>query len=275
MLKKILLPTDYSTYAKNSLSYATALAEKTGAELLILHSYTGPIAPNINMPVGEYSRLVESERVGEIQRLLMEFVESFLEEFDKKHIPVSYKVIDDTPQSAIRKTIKEEGCDLVVMGTKGASGMEETFLGSITADIIESVKTPVLVVPRGARYDGLKNVVYATDFDIDDVMAVDRLMPLLKLFGAEIHCLHVNRKKNSDAPLKDQYLFAPLDKIDFEVVRDKSVKKGIDNYLNTHDTDLLVMLTHRRNFLERLFHRSKTRRMSFHSTVPLLVLKGI
>jgi len=279
----ILVPTDFSDYAKNALNYAVELARKTGAELLIHHCFVPPAAPGGNYLA--YKKLLEVEEQTS-QREMTAFVEHLKGETyeDGTHLNVKTLITKGTPVEEISEVAKTEGVALVVMGTLGASGIEEVFLGSNTASVIQEVRCPVMAVPEKATFSGFQSMVYASVQDAEDEHVLALLSDLSELFGGNVEYLHISKdvvkfmdeKKQLEA-LEKKYENLPFDKIKFKlVIRDDedTTEEALMQHLKQKRADLLVMLTHRRNFFQRLFHRSLTQKMAYHSEVPLLILKS-
>ena len=273
-MKTILLPVDFSRYSANSLEFACAIAAKTGAKIILHHSFPSAANPFINTPPADYMQRYEEEQ----KEKIAERLDAFIREYEHYlcGCPLEYSIVKGTPVEAILENAKTLKADLIVMGTKGLDAVEEIFMGSVTAEVTEKAECPVMTIPRNAKFNGFRKVVYATDFDLDDVIILDFLQRLAGLFRSEIECLHVStsEKETEEKKMQERFIFAPLDHIRLNIVKDKSFEKGIDQFIEKHETDLLVMLKQRRSFFERLFTQSKTKKMALHSTVPLLVLKA-
>ncbi len=272
-MNTILVPVDFSRYSANSLEFACAIAAKTGAKIILHHSFASAATPFINTPPADYLQRYEEEQKSKITEKLDNFVREYA------HFlcgcPIEYSVVKGTPADSILNTAAVLKPEIIVMGTKGHDAVEEIFMGGVTAEVTEKADCPIMTVPRNAKFKGFNKVVYATDFDLDDVIILDFLQRLAKLFRSEIACLHVStsEKTSEEKKMQERFIFAPLDNIRLNIVKDKTFDKGVDQFIEKHETDLLVMLKQKRNFFERLFTMSKSQKMALHSTVPLLILK--
>lgn len=167
--------------------------------------------------------------------------------------------------------------DLIIMGTKGASGLKKVLLGSNTNAVISNLDIPVIAVPEHARFDNMKHIVYASDF-----LAIDKEMEILirfaQPFKSSIHILHIvstNSKKKIDSlaiknKLIEKHNYAP---ISIHISVNENVQEAIDEYVADIKADLLAMFTHKPSFFEKLFGESVTREMAFQNWIPLLTIK--
>jgi nucleotide-binding universal stress UspA family protein len=272
MINNILVPTDFSKPALNALHYALGLCKKANAALHIIH---------IN-----HVALVDASMPAETYQLFVnEIEESAKENFEKlenevlKASGVNYKThtrygfVGDE----ICRFAEEHNMDLVVMGTTGASGLAEILIGSNAATVVSKSQVPVLVVPPNTPFKDLNKIVYATDYNEPEFPAVTRLIYYAELFDCELHIIHVktdyDRYFNSENNFfKKNKANITYPKLIFKDLPEGDVLSTINNYVNANNADLLVMAKHNRNFFDRLFHRSLSKKMAYHTTLPLLIL---
>lgn len=272
MIKSILVPTDFSDCADNALRYAVGMAKKLKARIVLLHSFEMPHMPSGSFTATDKIRTIENERRS---KMLQEAIEAYASlEYDDG-TPVLFKsiVTFNDVERDVKNISEDENIDLIVMGTKGASGIEKVFLGSVTVDAAEAVDVPLLAVPFDADFNGIENIVYATDFDQNDDKVVRYLLDFAEVFEAKVESLHIEKNHNSDIDADSEFKIAPFDKVQLRTVWDSSRVHGLDHYLDKYPVDILVMLTHERSFFEKLYKRSLTNQMAFHSSKPLLILK--
>jgi nucleotide-binding universal stress UspA family protein len=170
--------------------------------------------------------------------------------------------------------VKNEKIDYVVMGTKGATGLKETFLGSNTGSVITEVNAYVISVPEDSEYEGIKNIVFTTRFNEEDKKALKKVLELAKIFGAKVHCLYVKNKKTNvnDVIIQDWKFLFKGENIEFHILENEDVKQTILNFTKSYEIDLLAMLNYKRGFFEELFRQSLTQKLSYHLQVPLLAI---
>jgi nucleotide-binding universal stress UspA family protein len=174
----------------------------------------------------------------------------------------------------IKEIAEAENIDLIVMGTHGASGLKEVFLGSNTGFVITQVPTTLLCVPIEAKYDKIKHICFTTLFKDEDKKALLEVLTIAKKFHAKVKCLTVktsNSKLTYESIEKWQSDFKK-EAVEFFVIPNDNIKKTINDFLVQQEIDVLAMLTHKRNLIEELFTQSLTQKLSFQSKTPILVL---
>ncbi|TAH21439.1 MAG: universal stress protein [Cytophagales bacterium] len=283
-MKKILVPIDFSNYSKNALEYAIVLAKKINATVTVFHSFYFTTAPEYSTLASYINTAIEQEQK-RYEEQTREFLKNYEnEEYDdgSGKIKIDSIVKLGLPSEDIAKVAKEHNFQLIVMGTKGATGLDRLIFGSITANIIEDsdVKCPVLAVPKGAVLRGIKHILFGMDYEEDDVPVIDDLLEFAGYFDAKVTCLHVNMDEEqipSDRLekeiLEDTYWFTPYNKIKFELMKSESTKSGLARYIKENAIDLAAVMPRKRSFLESLFHKSVSNNIASYAGVPVLVIK--
>ena len=281
-MQKILVPVDFSAPSEAALHYAVHFAQIIGAEIVLLHVACAPLpsATNYHIHVG-----LLKEEIEKGQKKLDEYLSQYA---DLDYLDGSGKLkITPVLESkngiipSIENISKEYNAFLVVMGTHGMTRAEEILLGSITADVIASEKTPaVLAIPSNSKFTPWERIVYAANFSKKDEKVIDILLELASYFSnARVDYLHISNEKEHMEDidklhyLKTTFKQVPVSMLDFRFRENDDLDEGIDDYLDDYETSVLVMLTHHRSFFESLWHRSKAKEISFHTDIPLLVLK--
>ncbi len=281
-MQKILVPVDFSEPSEAALNYALEFAQVIGAEIILLHVACAPLpsATNYHLHVGLLKEEIEKGKA-RLEQYIHRFSElNYLDGTGKLKItPVLESETGIIP--SIEKVAKNYNAFLVVMGTHGVTRAEEILLGSVTADIISSKETPaVLAIPTNSKFSAWERIVYAADFSDKDEKVIEVLLELASYFkSAKVDYLHISNEKEHIEDisrlhhLKASFKKIPVSMLDFRFRENDDLDEGIDDYLDDYQTSVLVMLTHHRNFFESLWHRSKAKEISFHTDIPLLVLK--
>lgn len=268
-MKKLICPSDFSTPSLNALTYAMGLADRLKAELIVLHA----VHP---VPVVDHSFLdlpdnpVEDARKEALQALANAGIAT-----DAFQLEVRQGLASDL----IVSYAKETEADLVVMGTKGASGIKEIILGSVASSVINRSEIPVLVVPEEAHNPDISTIVFAADFKKEDKTVAHQLLTFAKAFDAEICALHFLEAEEDERDFDDREewrlaypeLFK-YKKIRYESIRTREIVSGIDAYTQKINADVLTMMPRKRSFFEKVFHRSVTRQLACHTHIPLLAI---
>lgn len=275
-MKKLLFPTDFSDTAANAFHYAVNLAEALQAELFILHTFRTPL--DYHIPADMIEQMAEDEEKT-VNRILHKLIENYKAEHPNTQINMIPLAVQGFTSEIIVKTAKMQDVDFIVMGTKGASGLEKIILGSMAATVIEEATCPVLAIPAEAQFSPFKQLIYASDFSPHDFESIRQLQNFAGLFDAKIHCIHVSDDENyfvddvSFDLMRDSYLKAypnSTDKVDFHVLLGKDLEDGLTDAIDTYQAGLIAMTTSKKTFLERLFSGSDTKEMAYHSKIPLL-----
>lgn len=187
--------------------------------------------------------------------------------------------------SRLTKMLGEEAfmnSDLVVMGTKGAGTALRQLRGSNTYDVVKDSPKPVLVVPAKAKFRPLRHILFCADFDPIEMM--ENLNPLKTLalrFDAEVRIAHVKISRGKPSferryeSRRQAAFFGEEVRHAFKIIRHRTVSEGLQYYIDLKkDNDLIVMVKREHGFLEDLFMKNHTRKMVFHSDLPLLVVSG-
>jgi len=160
------------------------------------------------------------------------------------------------------------------MGTHGATGVQKVLVGTNAAAMIQDSPVPVIIVPRDATFHGFKKVAYATDMEnVNEELST--VCQFVKPFNGSINVLHVvpeDVKSDIDPKQTKTNLIAKMkyDKITFHIAENNNVAEALDNFMIDKKVDILVMFTHKLTFFEKLFSRSVTRKIAFHSHLPML-----
>jgi nucleotide-binding universal stress UspA family protein len=143
-IRKILVPTDFSAHADEAFRVAHALARMIGAEVILFHIAQPPAV------VSEGGRLLAGPGKGEAANLWDRF--QHLQPADPK-VRVEHEVIvADRPSAGdILDMLDKQGCDLIVMGTHGASWLKQRLFGSVTEEVVRRAHCPVMVVKAPAH----------------------------------------------------------------------------------------------------------------------------
>jgi nucleotide-binding universal stress UspA family protein len=281
-IQKILVPVDFSATSKVALDYAVAIAKGLGSQVVVYHSVT-PMA-DISLAVGNAAWEQETEKIlATLTKRAEEFISPYQTiSYEHKNSMVEISTLIRVGYIANDvEALTSSGYDLVVLGTKGVSGFDEIVFGSVAGNVAEVAKCPVLIIPQGASFEGINNLVYATDFDKKDTLVIDELLQFAESLHADkITCLHINTNPENIAEnltrlihIEEQYWFTPIHKLQFELVSGESVLKTLYKYLEEQKPNIIAVLRKDRSFVENIFHQSISKKLAYHSKTPVLILK--
>jgi nucleotide-binding universal stress UspA family protein len=277
-MKKILVPTDFSEIAANAYRFAQRLVAEGGGEIILMHAHH---------PSFDYANPYLDIPAQEFQHVKQDLMNNFVEENTNKgagedgSAVVTLPKIDMKLGFAAEEIIRaSEEVSLIVMGTTGEGNLFEKAFGSVSTSVASHAHCPVLLIPGKCACEGFSNIVYASSNEAADKVMASQLTNLIKSAPATVHFLHVNKDENAgeDYRIQQAAFEKTLDgqtpgiRFNSVSIRCDDIQKGIVQYAEDIKADLVVTATTHRSFLERLFHKSVTREVVFHTTIPLMVL---
>lgn len=287
--KKILIPIDFSDYSMKACELGMNYAHAIGAEVMLMHAYFTPFFPSA-IPMGDTFtyKVNEEESIQCILKRVQADIENICTRIDRKmksgelpKVKYDYVLREGLPEEEIIAYSKEYRPTLIVMGTRGKSQKDMDLIGSVTGEVIEVNKVPVLAIPENVPFKDIahaKNIAFATSFNQRDLIAFDAFMELIKEYHLHIHLFNISTSKNEwneirltgiREYLKKQY---PDAQISYTVLADGDLLLAIEKFVRDEQIDMIALSTYRRNILARMFNPSIARKMLFHTDTPLLVM---
>lgn len=275
-MKRILLPTDFSENAYNAIDYALNLFKEEECSFYLLHVFSPSIYyqerefyDNRKMPLDDANQMDSLRQLNELQELILKKFKN------PKHIFVPHSTLGFLVDE-IGTMIEKEEIDLVIMGTKGATGAKEVLLGTNTVDVIKKVECPVIAVPSNSVFKIPGNILFPTDYEID--YRKEQLTELLNIanqYNSAIHILHVGGSADlSEQQVANKLKLQKIVKGNFLFydISNGSTIQGIHEFQARNPMDFLIMIQNKHTFLERLFMKSIVRKMGFTITIPFMVI---
>lgn len=274
-MKKILFPTDFSEVATNAFVHALEFAKIVQGELILLHTFELPIYDNQFFPEN-YNVIFDSLQLSQFDMFKDEIpkLHAIAEERNLDHIKMSHRLMDGSLLYNIKKAIKEEKIDFIVMGTSGATGWEAFFLGTNTGNVLTAVDVPVLSVPLEAKFKKIETIGFTTRYRAKDKKALKDVLKIAKKMNAKVRCLYVktNNSDVSDATIKHWEEEFESEPIQFSIIPSDNVQDTILDFVLFKDIDVLAMLTYKRNFFVELFKPGLTQKFSNRLDIPVLAM---
>ena len=289
-LKKILIPVDYSDSSRLACKYAAKIACKLSAEVKFFHAYFTPSLDMIELSgTAQIQSHLRDEVASDLESSEKNNAEEFLKEVEKSFaecksikIPISYEVKPGAPEDEISAYCEEYHPDMVIMGTHG-KGSANTIMGSVTESMIRKLKCPVMAIPEHYQFEGsmnLKSLMYVTEFDESDFASIKKLMNLTAPLNLNIYCLHIGEEEGEwdrvkmDG-LKEYFRKAyGRSKVNCGFVSGKNLIENINGLVQSEKINILSLTSRRRNIIEKLFRENLTKKLFYHSNIPLLVFHG-
>lgn len=273
-MKKFLVPTDFSEQAYNAVKAATIIAKKSKAEIILLHI--------LDLPQQGSDSINRGTPIPEVM-FFKNAAEKKLEELAKSEIfegiRVSSSLILDRTSLGVTKSAENNDVDLIVMGSHGASGVKEYFVGSNTEKVVRNSDIPVLVIKGEVDKFEIKDFVFASDFSDGMKDSFKKALKFNKLLGANFHLLMVNTPNNFKPThvaeeILDEFLQdTTKEEYDLSIYNDMNIEKGIINFSKKIDADLIGIATHGRTGLAHFFNGSISEDLVNHSPTSVITFK--
>jgi len=280
-MKTILVPVDYSETAKNAAYYALSMAKQLEASKIILYNAFQPPVPADPIGIttdGNFSTigLYNVEGLSESNRVHLANLRKEISDTYDSGIVIEAFSEYNTLRDGIIDICKSQDVIMIVMGISDADGLTETLIGSNSLDIAKHTTTPVIIVPHGATYKPIQQVLFTCDYkNVSKTVPVALLKNILTATGAHLHILHVDADAETRehlqqaAILKDLLQDVPAD---YHALEHADFKETVNQFAAQHNIDLIVAIPKKHNFFEGLFHHSHTKTLAFHSHIPLLLI---
>lgn len=274
-MKNVILPTDFSDNAWKAMSYAAQLFHNVPCNFILLNTFSIPhsyaevgVMPNVE-PVREDSE-------SGLQKLLVQFKE--LDHADNSTFRTVAKFASLVDAVSEIEDESDGDCT-VVMGTKGANGLGETFLGTMTSHILNNVKSPVICVPNAAELSAPKHLMLALDSEgVDKMDDILLLVDIANQHQAEVKVVNVpvGEEEILGEDSAEQYIVDHyLKKIphSFHTLQGNYKEDLLTQFAERNKVDLIALIRRDKGFWKNLFHQSLTKSMTFYCDMPLLILR--
>jgi len=276
-MKKILLPTDFSDNSWNAIKYALQLFKDQECNFVLLNTYT-PIIYQFEyiQPSSAQFGLVDTLKEAS-QKGLDELQKNILSEFNNpKHVFTKISSFNSLT-TEIDDLYKNNIMDIIVMGTKGASGVTGVLFGSNTIHVIKNAKCPVMAIPSDFSFETPHEILFPTDYEIE--YQAKHLKPIIDIAQnhiSRVNIMHVYTGNDlTEAQQKNKSILETSIKNVahlFHDIKNQNVPEAITNFQLKARINLLVMINNKHSFFENLFFKSTINQIGFHLNIPFLVI---
>lgn len=277
-MRRILLPTDFSLNSWNALKYCLEFFKNDKCTFYLLHVNPIPPYSGAGSSVRTSTTILRESMLKESKAQLKTLLEQVKEYSDNNnHLFVTTAVYDYFVES-VKREVQDKKIDLIVMGTKGASGLKRVTLGSNTGDVITKVKCPLMAVPENATYKIPKEIAFPTDYHIAyDIKVLDTLIEMVEMNDATLRIVHISKKGEdlSEEQLENKdFLHDYLRGIEhsFHSLTSNRLETAIQCFVESRDIDIVAMVAKNLNFYQRILFKPKVEEISYHTDIPFLVL---
>lgn len=277
-MKNILIPTDFSDNAWNALVYGISFFKKTHCTFHIVHvnaintNASGEAAMYVSPEILESTILAESrEQLKDLSHRIEQLPLNVKHEF---HIKAIYGFLTDQ----LKDLVKKKNIDLIIMGTKGASGLKSVSIGSNTGNVITKVPCTLMAVPEDATYEKIEEIGFPSDLNLAyNVRILDTIKDIILLKKSALRLLYVSSKGEelnaNQIKIKNLLLdYYKETECTFHEVTGKHIDESVQCFTESRNLDMLIMVAKNLNFLERILFRPTVEKISYHTKVPFLVI---
>lgn len=273
-MKRILVPTDFSEHAKYASKVAAQIARKNNAEIYLLNL--------LDLPSHMNDAVNNGVNIPEVMLYLAKTKERLAELTEENYFEGLTVHTDARLERAFEGIVtysKEKNADLIVMGSHGASGFQEMFIGSNTEKVVRASDIPVIIIKSEMDDFKIENFVFASDFSNEIKKPFLKLVEFANLFEAKLDLVMINTpnsfKTNSVAENIMQNFVSgfSLNNYSLNIYNDMNVEKGIINYSNKTNADLIGIATHGRTGLAHFFNGSVSEDLVNHAIKPVITFR--
>lgn len=276
-MKYILVPTDFSPTAKTAYHFTLEVARLKQLPIHLVHCYIPDTDPAFPYLAANTQEFLDARR---------ELITKFRQHTPAPHdggelIPVEVKteIKAGYPTEEVVRLSKDAEVEMIVMGTTGEHGLAGKLFGSVSTHISRKANCPVLLVPNGVRFTGLKHILFATSSEAVHDGVLKQLKSLATLFNASVHFVHVREPEDqTDYQQAEEHIFDfffgqrdPVFAFSMDMINAENPVEGLNKYVKQRNIDLTVMVSPKRSFWENILHRSKTKAMALNTDIPMLV----
>ncbi len=284
----VLIPIDFSEYSMKACRVGFDYACKHHFKVVLLHAfishgYSGSLQideDGKNQKLFDYFK-VKKERS---RQMMTEFRSLIQKNIDEGNLPkVSYEceLLEGIPETVILEYEKEVNPTLIVMGTRGKHKKEQDLIGSVTAEVLDSSKSPLLVIPEGIIFSNVGTVrraVFYCNLEQQDLLSLDIFIRDFIDCDVDLYLIHVPTRREKlvfeRMDSLEKYCAHQYPWINFrsKLFSEDNFLSDFDSYLKENNIELFVIPNKKRNIFSRLFNPSLAHRIFFHSDMPMLVV---
>ncbi len=273
-MKKILIPTDFSDHAEYALKVAAQIARKNDGEIILLHM--------LELPHEGSDAISTGHDIPELMFFKNAAINKLEELMDADYldgIKVSEVIQFEMAFEGILNISRLNNVDLIVMGSHGASGYKEMFIGSNAEKVVRNSEVPVLIIKKDQGEFNVDTFVFASDFADEAKKPFSKAVEFANKFDATLHLVMINTPNNFKSTATSQSTLDnfvgnfQINKFETHIYNETNVEKGILNFANSIDADLIGMSTHGRKGLAHFFNGSISEDLVNHATRPVVTFK--
>lgn len=277
-MKNILLPTDFSENSRNAIEYALKFLENQECNFYLLHVIKLNALVESDIPYIATQDVIDKVYVKPAKKQLKDFLKRITQVLSHNENHKFYLLTDHNFFiESIRNHVSEQKIDMIIMGTKGASGLQK-FIGSNSGDVITKVSCTTLIVPEQARFNGIKELAFPTDFALTyNIQTLQPINDILDTYNTKLSVVHISKKgkelnisQTKNKELLEDYFSD--DSHNFYFLTNDRIEDAIQCFVQSRKIEMIVMVAKNLNYFQRIIFLPTVEEISYHTDVPFLVL---
>ena len=278
-MKTILFPTDFSSNAIHASQYAGMIAKRMNAQVILLNVYAIPTISEYQLPdeIEKFINLNKSIAADNLREFTAKFIEKTGLSEHRIMQRIEYGYISDK----VVETAREVDADMIVMGTKGASNILDRWLGTNAQKVMKTADCPVWIIPQNAMIEYPHKIMYAADFQEDEIFATNKIMQIIQPFDSVCQVVHIHdyfevnvghHVEETAHELKNKF---DNEQVTVTNLNRANIIEGLETYIKTHKPDVLALAIHEKSFLSNLFDTSITKHFVQEAKIPILTFRKV
>ena len=279
-MRKVLVPTDFSSNAFNALVYACEVFKYERSEIFIMHAFADEVYKNNGtLKRSEFEKLKE-ETAQNSENSLKKILEEIKHQYPNpnhiyKTVASFGSLVDD-----VNDLVNQENMDIVVMATRGKTNDRALAFGSNTLKVLKYINCPVLAMPEGFKYNPPKELLFPTNYLVPYKRRELKLIcDMSGSFRSTIHMLYIDPILKLSIRQEDNQQFLkeclPKANLVFDTSKEKDKTIAITKYIVHNDIDMLVLVNSRHSYLEDMLSQSTIDKIGLHIKIPFLVMQNL
>jgi len=273
-MNKIIVPVDFSETSENAAKFAAHLSKDIPEAELILYNVFD------NIEAGSDGTPLQGDDEG--RKSIMEFALQSIKKQLAAITPADISIVaeeDDHFVDSLERYVRHNGIQLIVMGITGATRLGQIFMGSNTLNLISRKTVPVIIVPPDAQFTDIKNIMLISDFrDVEKSIPLAQVKSVLSLFKPKLHIVNVDSEHYIE--LTDEYKAerAKMDNMlkefspEYSFIRMFDFVDSINQVAADRNIGMIITFPKEHAFLSNVFKTSHTKKLAYHSHVPIVAI---
>lgn len=276
-MKHLLVPTNLLDYAQNAAEYAIQFAATFEARITLMHSFHIPVVDP--MVPSEYLTEMAETAEKRARKSMEEEIARLKSLYPDLDVDIDYHTCMGFAADEIVNLSKKMGVSAILMGTRHKDTLQRILVGSVMGNVLENAAMPVIVIPNEVAYKPITNIMFASEYnDSEDVQSIRKAINFVERLNATLYSVHVDTDEPDENEISRldgirELFHKEIDtgKLHFENIYDEDVVSALLNFSEHNEIDMMMMVTHKRSFFERLFDRSLSKTMAFRSDIPMII----